>query len=131
MYQIFIVEDHHVMQHMYQKYIERIQDIEICAVAQNGDEALSMLPFIAPDLMLLDISLPGQSGISVLKYVKKCLPHLPVLVISGHDQNVYARTVLQLGADGYMDKLGLGRYFEPAIRSIMRGESVHQRKTRQ
>lgn len=128
-YKIFIVEDHLVMRQAYKKYIERIPDMEICAEATSGTEAIQLIDTIDPDIVLLDISLPGKSGIEVLQHFKSVSPQLPVLIVSGHEENVYASAALQLGANGYMDKLGLAKYFEPAIRSVLRGESYIRRST--
>lgn len=124
---IFIVEDHRMMREAYQLLLEMEPDLEVCGSAATGEEALSALKSTATDLVLVDVSLPGISGIELVKALQKSHPDLPTLVISGHDETVYADQALRAGARGYLDKKGLSHIMLDAIRQVLDGETYNQR----
>jgi len=121
--QIFIIEDHEAIRTSYERIIQRETDMDVCGTAQSGAEAFAQLDGAAPDLILVDISLPGPNGIEVLKRLRITHPELPVLIVSGHNEEIYARQALQAGASGYVDKLGLAMILPTAIRRILQGET--------
>jgi DNA-binding NarL/FixJ family response regulator len=121
--QIFIVEDHQVMREAYQMLLEMEPDLEVCGTAATGEDALSALKATQPDLMLVDVSLPGMSGIELVQQLQTRYPTLPTLVISGHDETVYAEQALRAGAKGYLDKKGLSHIMLDAIRQVLDGKS--------
>jgi DNA-binding NarL/FixJ family response regulator len=121
-YKLFIVEDHPVMRSAYARLIKRHPDFEICGEAESGDQALKMIPNATPDLVMVDISLPGMNGIELLNCLKVSYPKLPTLVISGHEETLYAKLALQAGAKGYLVKVGLADVIIQAIRQVLRGE---------
>jgi DNA-binding NarL/FixJ family response regulator len=121
--QIFIVEDHQVMREAYQMLLEMEPDLEVCGTAATGEDALSALKATQPDLMLVDVSLPGMSGIELVQQLQTRYPALPTLVISGHDETVYAEQALRAGAKGYLDKKGISHIMLDAIRQVLDGKS--------
>ena len=92
-------------------------DIEIARQGRSGEEALTILQQFHPDVMLLDLSLPGMSGMDCLREVRKRQPELPVVILSMHDERLYAETVLRLGALGYVMKTQSPETLAEAIRS--------------
>lgn len=126
---IFIVEDHQMMREAYQLLFEMEPDLEVCGSAATGEEALSALQTTETDLVLVDVSLPGISGIELVKQLQASYPHLPTLVISGHDEMVYADQALRAGASGYLDKKGLSHIMLDAIRQVLGGDTYNQRTT--
>lgn len=104
MYKIFIVEDHPVIRRSYRKLLGRDPQITVCGEAASGEQALELLPDADPDLVVLDIFMPGMNGIELLSHLKEQYPTLPVIVISGHDGSSYVSEALRLGASQYLSK---------------------------
>lgn len=121
MYKIFIVEDHPVIRDLYVHLIRRDPDLEVCGQAATGSQALAALATTTPDLVLVDVALPDMSGLEVLRRLLAGQPDLLVLVISGQEEELYARQALVDGAKGYVDKLGLAPVLSTAIHRIVAG----------
>ena len=120
--QIFIVEDHRMMREAYQLLLEMEPDMEVCGSASSAEDALTTLEETNPDLVLVDVSLPGMSGIELVEKLHASRPQLPTLIISGHDEMVYADQARRAGAKGYLDKKGLSHIMLDAIRHVLDGE---------
>jgi DNA-binding NarL/FixJ family response regulator len=104
MKKIFVVEDHEVMRAMLKALIARQPGMELCGDAETAPNALAAIPACAPDLVLVDVSLPGMSGIDLVERLRTEQPGLPALVLTGHDEAVYAGQALDAGARGFMMK---------------------------
>ena len=100
---VFIVEDHTLMREIVETYVEEQPALSVCGTASTGEDALDLLPCGA-DLVLVDISLPGMSGIDLICTIRVRWPELPCLVCSGHDEAVYVERALAAGARGYVAK---------------------------
>jgi DNA-binding NarL/FixJ family response regulator len=101
--------------------INRQPDLIVCGQAANGAQASSRLEKLRPDLLLTDLMMPGRNGIEWIKEVLAAHPNLPVLVISMHDETVYAPRVLRAGARGYIMKDASGAELLEAIRRVADG----------
>ena len=119
-HRIFIVEDHPLMREMIAMLISREPDFELCGVAGSGEEALPRLADAIPDVILLDMSLPGMNGAELVQRVRQQRPDLCCLILSGHGEAGYVRKALEAGAGGYIMK---GRPLEipGAIREVIAG----------
>jgi len=122
-YKLLIVEDHPVMRSAYTRLLKREADFEVCGEAVSGNQALDLIPTTHPDLILLDVSLPGMNGIELLNQLNLQYPDIPALVISGHEEALYAQLAMQAGAKGYLVKAGLAEVMVKAIRTVLHGES--------
>jgi len=98
------------------------EDLEVCGEAATAPEALDALRRIKADAVVIDISLPGSDGIELLKHLRSEHPHLPLLVISAHDEKVYALRALRAGAAGYLMKNEGEDCLIPALRKALAGE---------
>jgi DNA-binding NarL/FixJ family response regulator len=87
--QIFIVEDHPVMLSAYARLLHREPDLEVCGTATSGEEAVALIPQIQPDLVLVDLSLPRMSGLSLIAQLYQSQPALPILIVSGQEPTAY------------------------------------------
>jgi DNA-binding NarL/FixJ family response regulator len=96
-------------------------DLEVCGEAENAAKALSALDSCEPDLALVDITLPDKSGLELIKNFKAIRPQLLILVISMHDESLYAERVLRAGARGYIAKREGGEKLMQAIRRVASG----------
>ena len=95
---ILIVDDHPMTRNGMAEWIRREQDLSVCAEAQSAEQALDAAWTSKPDLVLTDITLPGRSGVELIKDLHAMQPNLPILVISMHDESLYAERVLRAGA---------------------------------
>lgn len=97
-------------------------DLALCGEAENAAEALDAIQRLQPDLVLLDLSLPGRSGLELLKDLTAAHASIPVLVLSMHDESLYAERAIRAGARGYLMKSAGGRAVMEAIRTILKGQ---------
>jgi len=118
---IFVVDDHPLIRRGYAYMIGHEPDMELCGEASTVLEALGLIPQINPDLVITDLSLDGMGGIELIKNLQVQLPDLPILVVSMHDENLYAGRVLRAGARGYVQKRGEEAIVVDAIRRVLNG----------
>ena len=118
---IFILEDHPIMRRGYRTLINGEMDIEVCGEAETAAEALEKIPGVAPDLVIADISLEGMNGIEFIKRLQTEQPGLEVLVVSMHEESLYAERALQAGAAGYLMKKEADSSVITAIRRVLAG----------
>ncbi len=119
-----IVDDHPITREGLGSLIRQAEDFTVCGEAADAEEAISMLLSVKPDLVLTDIALPGRSGIELIKDIHTLDPSLPVMVISMHEETLYAERALRAGARGYMMKQEKGDVLLNAIREVLAGK-VH------
>jgi DNA-binding NarL/FixJ family response regulator len=119
---VLIVDDHPMTRAGLVHVINHQADMIVCGEAENAAEALDVLDASRPDLLLVDITLPGKSGLELIKDVKAMDPELPMLVISMHDESLYADRVLRAGARGYITKHEGGEKLIAAIRHVLNGK---------
>lgn len=101
---VFIVEDHHLVRRMLGKLIQHNPGFTLCGEADSAEAALAQIPDCHPQLVLVDISLPGMNGIELIHILHERYPRILVLALSGHDESVYALSALEAGARGYVMK---------------------------
>lgn len=101
---VFIVEDHPVFREGLVHLINEEDGLALCGTAADALTARRDIARLKPDLVLVDISLPGKSGLELIKELRKAYPELKLLVVSMHDEALYANRVLRLGGDGYIMK---------------------------
>ena len=126
-----VVDDHPMTRNGIADWIRREQDLSVCAEAQNAEQALDAVSKSKPDLVLTDITLPGKSGLELIKDLRAMQPDLPVLVVSMHDECLYAERVLRAGARGYIMKHESGDDIMRAIRRVLAESSTSASKCRQ
>jgi DNA-binding NarL/FixJ family response regulator len=119
---IFLVEDHPVTREGFAHLINCQSDLEVCGTADSAIKAMVNIAVQKPDLAIVDISLPDTNGIELIKDIKSLHPGLPVLVLSTHDESLYAERALRAGAKGFIMKQAPTSEVMEAIRLILRGE---------
>src|SRR6266436_1935738 len=119
---ILLVDDHPMTREGLAANIGRQADLEVCGEASNPAEAMDALARRHPDLMVTDMTMPGRSGLEFIKDVHAMMPELPVLVLSMHDEVLYAERALRAGARGYIMKVEGGAKLIAAIRRVLAGE---------
>jgi two-component system invasion response regulator UvrY len=119
-----LVDDHAVVRAGYRRFLEREPGYEICAEASSGEEAYTLLRSDEPDLVVLDLSMPGQGGLSTLRRLKLRWPLLPVLVFSMHDNLAFVVQAMRAGANGYVTKSSDPQFLVDAVRSVISGATA-------
>jgi len=118
---ILIVDDHPLFREGIRQYLERQPDLEVCGECATAEEALQAVPEMQPDLVTVDISLGGSSGIDLVRALRLAHPDVVVLVVSMHDESLYAERSLRAGAMGYVMKHDPPRTVVDAIHCVLAG----------
>jgi DNA-binding NarL/FixJ family response regulator len=117
---VFLVEDHALLRSVLQEYIGSMSFVSKCAAAPDAESTLEAMGDTIPDFMLIDLSLPGMTGIELIRDLRLRHPKLPLVILSGHRSLKYARDAIAAGADGYLLKGDLDE-LERGIRAIHAG----------
>ena len=125
---ILVVDDHPILREGLLQSINRESDLMVCGEAENAHQALVAISKLKPDLVLVDIGLPGKSGFELVKDVRTVHPEVPVLVLSMHDESLYAERVLRAGARGYVMKHEPPGKLIEAIRTVLSGKAYVSEK---
>ncbi len=118
---IVIVDDHPLFRKGLQDLIHAEADFAVCGEAGNAAEAMDVMRKLDPDMAIVDLSLPGANGIELIKNIRAEFGRLPVLVLSMHDESLYALRALRAGADGYVMKHEAMANVIQAIREVFNG----------
>jgi len=119
---VFIVDDHPIVREGLARMINREPDLEVCGDAQEMHAALQAIEVHKPHILIVDISLNGPDGLDLLKNIRAKDPSLPVLILSMHDESIYAERALRAGANGYIMKQEATERVLIALRRILNQE---------
>ena len=118
---VLVVDDHPLMREGVAQWIQRAPELEVCGQAESAAQALALAEKMRPDLVLTDISLSGRNGLELIKDLRALDPEIPVLVLSMHEESLYAGRALRAGARGYVMKRAGGDRVVAAIREVLQG----------
>lgn len=118
---VFLVDDHPIVRQGLVQLIEQEPDLEVCGEASDVKEARAALAKRTPDVVILDLSLRDSDGIELVKDIRNKYERLPVLVLSMHDENIYAERLLSAGANGYIMKQAAADQLLIALRRVLAG----------
>lgn len=127
-HKIFIVDDHPVVRRGLCQLIDEAEDLTVCGEAESAGEALSKIETRSPDLVLVDLTLEGMSGLELTKQLHAQHPDVHVLILSMHSEELYANRVLQAGASGYVVKRKSNEEIVEAIRRVLAGKTYFSSK---
>jgi DNA-binding NarL/FixJ family response regulator len=116
---IFIVDDHPIVREGLSLMMNREPDLMVCGEAEEAGAALQAISMVKPDFLIVDISLSGPDGLDLLKSIRARYPSLPVLILSMHDESIYAERALRAGANGYIMKQEATERVLVAVRQIL------------
>ena len=119
---ILVVDDHPIVRQGLALMVNREADLVVCGEAEDATSAMLVLVSARPDVLIVDISLNGPDGIDLLKTIRIQHPSLPVLILSMHDESIYAERALRAGANGYIMKQEATEKVLVAVRRILNGE---------
>ncbi|GMR09299.1 MAG: response regulator transcription factor [Anaerolineae bacterium] len=128
---VLLADDHHLLRSGLKLLLEQSGDITVIGEADDGLNAVSLADQLKPDVVLLDLTMPGLSGLEALEMIGKVSPGSRVLVLTMHDDESYLRRALRAGAAGYILKKAADAELLSAVRAVSRGEVyVHSAMTR-
>jgi DNA-binding NarL/FixJ family response regulator len=119
---ILLIDDHPVLRKGLGRLIDSKREFAICGEAGTANEGLELIRKLQPDLVVADIGLPGINGIDLTKMVRREFPALPVLILSMHDEPLYAARALRAGAAGYIVKQDAIENISKALRNVLSGQ---------
>jgi len=119
---VLVVDDHPLLRQGLALLINQQQDMQVCGEAEEAHAAMQAITQRRPDIMILDISLNGPDGLELLKSIRATDPDLPVLILSMHDEAIYAERALRARANGYIMKQEATEKVLVAVRRILNGE---------
>ncbi len=120
--QVYLVDDHPIVRQGLIKLIEQEEGLEVCGESGTVSEALEALKRLGPDVVLVDISLKDSNGLELIKLVDDLGMQIPMLVLSMHDESLYAEHALRAGASGYVMKQAASSTLIQAIEKVLDGE---------
>lgn len=118
---VLVVDDHPVFRHGICQYLGQVSDITVCAEADNAQHALEAMRHHQPDMVLMDVALPGTNGIELIKHMLAERPTLIILMLSMYDEALYALRALRAGAKGYVMKQQAMENILDALRKVSSG----------
>lgn len=124
MIRVILVDDHLLLRQGTATLLQDAGDIEIVAESGQGEEAVELARRLTPDVVILDIRLPGMSGIEVARVLRQDLPEINVLVLSAYQHEQYVRALFSIGVHGYLLKNASGPELAAAVRAVCHGETV-------
>jgi DNA-binding NarL/FixJ family response regulator len=119
---VVIVEDHRMFREQLAHLIDKADDMKVCGQADNIRDGLALITQTQPSIVIIDITLRGSSGLELLKDLRALGIPAPALILSMHDESVYAERALRAGAKGYVTKNEASTAVLKAIRQILKGE---------
>ena len=119
---VMLVDDHAVVRMGFKLLLQGSPDIEVIGEAQSGEEAVRLFQALAPDVLVMDISMPGIGGLEAIDRVLAKDPQQKILVLSAHEDVMHARRVLKAGASGYLTKRSAAEVLMEAIRAVHKGQ---------
>jgi DNA-binding NarL/FixJ family response regulator len=120
---VFVVDDHPIVRQGLAQMVNREPDLIVCGEAEDASTVLQAIVTVKPDIMIVDISLNGPDGLELLKNIRTRYPALPVLILSMHDESIYAERALRAGANGYIMKHEAAEKVLGAVRQILNHET--------
>ncbi len=119
---VFVVDDHPLLRQGLSMMINREPDLTVCGEAEEAPAAIKAISTARPDILIVDISLNGPDGLDLVKNLRGLYPDLPVLILSMHDESIYAERALRARANGYIMKQEATEKVLVAVRRILGGE---------
>jgi len=115
---VLLADDHAIMREGTKRLLEAEPDFVVVAEAADGEETVRLAQALRPDIVVLDISMPGLNGIQVGEILRRTVPETRIVILTGYDNEQYAKALLRLGVRGYLSKTSSSRELTSALRSV-------------
>lgn len=123
---VLLVDDHAILREGLRALLSHYEEIEVIGEAQDGLAAIIFIEDTKPDIVIMDIAMPGMCGIEATRLIHEKFPEVRVLILSQHDDWQYVKPLLEAGAAGYLTKRALGKDLITALQTVARGETFLQ-----
>jgi DNA-binding NarL/FixJ family response regulator len=120
-YHLVIIDDHPLMRKGLAMTLETESDLKVIGQADSAEEAMALFETTRPHVAIVDISLPGMSGLELIKHLQALYPSIKIVVVSRHDESLYAERAIRAGARGYVMKMEAGDVIVQAVRRVLSG----------
>jgi len=121
---IVLADDHALVREATAELLERAGGIDVVGQADNGTEALRLVSGLRPDVLLLDLAMPGMDGLEVARRTREVSPDTHIVALTAHEEQPYVLAMLEAGASGYLSKSSRGHEVVSAVRAAAAGETV-------
>ncbi|MBC3885027.1 response regulator [Undibacterium griseum] len=121
MIRILIADDHTIMREGLKRILDGIEDVQVVGEAVDGFDTLEKVRTMEFDVLLMDLSMPGRSGVDLIRQIKDESPKLPILILTMHEEEQYAVRAIRAGARGYLTKESAGTQLLTALRKVASG----------
>ena len=121
---VMLVDDHPIFRFGVKSLLETVESIKIVGEAESGSQALNLLEHVSPDVVLLDIQMPGADGVSIVKRILKAHPDLKIIMLTAFEDQSYLTQAMTAGAVGYLLKSGPPAQIADSIERAYRGEKI-------
>ncbi|MCE5207459.1 MAG: response regulator transcription factor [Chloroflexi bacterium] len=126
MIRVLLVDDHAILREGLRALLSHYEDVEVIGEAQDGAEAVALVGQLQPDIVLMDVAMPGMGGLEATQLIRQQHPQTRVLVLTQYDDFQYIQSLLRAGASGYVTKRALGTDLIAALQVVARGETYLQ-----
>ena len=123
---ILLADDHAITREGTRRILEGEADLEVAGEAADGEEALRLTEELRPDIVVLDISMPGLNGVQVAEVLRRDLPDIRIVILTGYDSEQYARALVRLGVQGFLSKAASSEELVGALRAVRDGNTYFQ-----
>src|SRR6478672_7452246 len=120
---VVLADDHALVREGTAELLERAGGIKVVGQAADGLEALRLVQALRPDVLLLDLAMPGLDGMEVARRARQSVPQTAIVALSAHDEDAYVLAMLEAGANGYLSKSSRGQQVVDAVRAAAAGET--------
>ncbi len=121
---VLLVEDHKILREGTRELLEQTNDLSVVAESATGEEAITLCRQLQPDVVVMDVRLPGMNGVDAARAIHNALPDVRVLILSAFDDDRYIFSSVEAGASGYLLKTTSITHLADAIRAVYRGETI-------
>ena len=119
---VLLADDHEMLRENVREFLSGQDGMEVVGEAVDGESALDQARLLQPDVVVMDISMPGGGGVTATRKIRAELPGVRVVALSIHSERIYLEAMLDAGASGYVVKNSLVRHLVPAIQSVAAGK---------
>ena len=119
---VFLADDHQVFREGIRLLLEKVPDMEMIGEADDGEEAVTKVSQLMPDVVLMDITMPGLNGLEATRQIKQKHPSIKVLILTMHETDQYLSAMLEVGVSGYLVKTTTSRELISAIKAVHQGD---------
>lgn len=125
---VFIVDDHALVREGTIQLLQQVSDLEVAGQAGSGEEAVALLATLEPDVALVDVNLPGMSGLELARLTMTSHPRMHVLIVSAYDEYAFVAEAIDIGVSGYLLKTASAKELVDAVRAVADGVFVLDRE---